>query len=73
MSKIDENQIHDRLKILSQIEPSSEATGRAVQRARDTLINEKSRQRASTKIWRNIFKSPITKFAAAAEIGRAHV
>ncbi len=67
MSKIDENQIHRRLKILSQIKPSSEATGRAIQRARDTLINkEKSRQRASTKIWRNIFKSPITKFAAAA-------
>ncbi len=67
MSKIDENQIHDRLKILSQIEPSSKATGRAMQRARDTLINkEKSRQRAGTKIWRNIFKSPITKFAAAA-------
>lgn len=67
MSKIDENQIHDRLKILSQIEPSSKATNRAIQRARDTLINkEKSRQRAGTKIWRNIFKSPITKFAAAA-------
>ena len=67
MSKIDENQIHRRLKALSQIKPSSEATDRAIQRARDTLINkEKSRQRAGTKIWRNIFKSPITKFAAAA-------
>ena len=67
MSKIDDNQIHDRLKILSQIEPSSKATGRAMQRARDTLINkEKSRQHAGTKIWRNIFKGPITKFAAAA-------
>ena len=67
MSKIDENQIDHRLKILSQIEPSSEATDRAIQQVRDTLINkEKSRQRASTKIWRNIFKSPITKFAAAA-------
>ncbi len=67
MSKIDENKMHRRLKALSQIKPSSEATGRAMQRARDTLINkEKSRQRANTKIWRNIFKSPITKFAAAA-------
>lgn len=67
MSKIDENQIHRRLKALSQIKPSSEATSRAIQQVRDTLINkEKSRQRASTKIWRNIFKSPITKFAAAA-------
>jgi len=67
MSKIDENKIHRRLKILSQIEPSSEATGRAIQRARDTLVNkEKSQQHANARIWRNIFKSPIIKFAAAA-------
>lgn len=67
MSKIDENQIHRQLKALSQIEPGSEATGRAIQRVRGTLINEeKSRQRASTKIWRAVFKSPVTKFAAAA-------
>jgi len=67
MSKNDENQIHHRLKILSQIEPSSKATNRAIQRARDTIVNkEKSQQRASSRIWRNILKSPITKFAAAA-------
>jgi len=66
MSKSDENQIEHRLKILSQIEPSSEATGRAIQRARDTLINEKSRQSSGTRIWRTVFKSPIAKLAAAA-------
>jgi len=66
MSKIGENQIEHELKILSQIEPSSEATGRAIQRIRDTLINEKSRHSASTKIWIKIFKSPIAKLAAAA-------
>ena len=67
MSKIDENKIEHKLKVLSQIEPRSEATDRAVQRVRDTLINkEKSRQGTSSRIWRNIFKSPITKFAAAA-------
>ncbi len=67
MSKNDENQIDHRLKILSQIEPNSKATDRAIQRARETLINEnKSRQGTNTRIWRNIFKSPITKFAAAA-------
>jgi len=67
MSKNDENRIDHRLKILSQIEPSSKATKRAIQRARDTIVNkEKSQQRASSRIWRNIFKSPITKFAAAA-------
>jgi hypothetical protein len=67
MSENDENQLHHRLKILSQIEPSSKATNRAIQRARDTIVNnEKSQQYANTCIWRNIFKSPITKFAAAA-------
>ncbi len=67
MSKIDENQIHRQLKALSQIEPGSEATGRAIQQVRDTLINEeKTRQCAGTRIWRTVFKSPIAKFAAAA-------
>jgi hypothetical protein len=67
MSKNDENKIHHRLKILSQIEPSSKATNRAIQRTRDTLVNkEKNQQHANARIWRNIFKSPITKFAAAA-------
>ncbi len=67
MSKIDENQIHRQLKALSQIEPGSEATNRAIQQVRDTLINEeKTRQCAGTRIRRKFFKSPITKFAAAA-------
>jgi hypothetical protein len=67
MSKIDENKIHRRLKALSQIKPSSEATGRAIQQVRDTLINkEKSRQCTGTRIWQTVFKSPIAKFAAAA-------
>jgi hypothetical protein len=67
MSKIDDNQIHDRLKTLSQIEPSPESTGRAVQRTRDALLNKENvRQSAEATIWRNIFKNPIIKFAAAA-------
>ena len=67
MSKIDDNQIHNRLKILSQIEPSSESTGRAVLRIRKILLNkENARQYAGTTIWRNIFMNPIIKFAAAA-------
>ncbi len=67
MSKIDENQIHHRLKALSQIKPSSEATGRAIQQVRDTLVNkEKTRQCTGTRIWQTVFKSPIAKFAAAA-------
>lgn len=67
MSKIDDNQIHNRLKSLSQIEPSSESTNRAVQRTRDTLLNkENARQYTGATIWRNIFKNPTIKFAAAA-------
>jgi hypothetical protein len=67
MSKIDENKIHRRLKALSQIEPSSKATNRAIQQVRDTLVNkEKTRQCTGTRIWQTVFKSPITKFAAAA-------
>ena len=37
MSQIDENKILDRLKRLSQVEPSKEATDRAMQRVRDTI------------------------------------
>ncbi|MBC8471400.1 MAG: hypothetical protein H8D56_18220 [Planctomycetes bacterium] len=67
MSSINNNQIHDRLKILSQIEPSSESTGRAVQRTRDALLNKANvHQYTGTTIWRNIFRNPIIKFAAAA-------
>jgi len=67
MSKNDENKIDHRLKIISQIEPSSKVTNCAIQRARDTIVNkEKSQQRASTRIWQTVFKSPITKCAAAA-------
>ena len=67
MSKIDENQIHRQLKALSQIGPGSEATNRAIQRVRDTLIDKETTQPgACVKIWRTVFKSPIAKFAAAA-------
>ena len=67
MSTIDNNKIHDRLKSLSQIEPSSESTGHAVQRTRDALLNKENvHQYASKTIWRNIFKDPIIKFAVAA-------
>jgi hypothetical protein len=67
MSKIEDNQIQDRLKILSQIKPSSGSTGRAVQKVKDALINkENTQQNAGTKIFHNIFTNQIIKFAAAA-------
>ena len=66
MSKTDDNQIQDRLKIISQIEPGSESINRAIQKTRDALINkENTQQYKGRKICRNIFKNPI-KFAAAA-------
>ena len=40
MSEIDENQIHDRLKRLAQIEPAQDAVERAKQRVRDTLVSD---------------------------------
>jgi len=42
MSDIGDNQIHDRLERLSQVEPTQEATDRAMQRVRDTLISDKA-------------------------------
>jgi hypothetical protein len=42
MSQIDENQVHDRLKRLSQVEPGQEATNRAMQKARDALTGEQA-------------------------------
>jgi hypothetical protein len=44
MSQINENEIHDRLKRLSQVEPGQEATDRAIQKARDALIAGEGRR-----------------------------
>ncbi|HUV64030.1 MAG TPA: hypothetical protein VMW24_09035 [Sedimentisphaerales bacterium] len=43
MSEIDENQIHDRLKRLSQIEPAQDAAERAVKQVRDVLMADEGR------------------------------
>jgi hypothetical protein len=42
MSQINENQINNRLKRLSQVEPTKEASDRAMQQVRDTLMSEKA-------------------------------
>jgi hypothetical protein len=44
MSQINENEIHDRLKRLSQVEPGQEATDCAIQKARDALIAGEGRR-----------------------------
>lgn len=66
MSKIDENEIRRRLKLISQIEPTSETTDRAMERVRNTLTGkEKGREDSDTRV-RQFLKKPIAKLAAAA-------
>ena len=48
MSQIDENEILDRLKNLSQVEPTKEASDRAIQQVRDALTSEKAIPRRGT-------------------------
>jgi outer membrane lipoprotein-sorting protein len=69
MSKISEEEIQRRLKLLSQVQPSTQSTDRAVQRVRCMLTEHK--QTTKTKnisIWRIIMRSRIIKLAAAAVI-----
>jgi hypothetical protein len=66
MSKIDENQIRRHLKTLSQIEPTSEATDRAMERVRSALVGKKQKRSSkSVSVW-PVMKRPIAKLAAAA-------
>ncbi len=60
MSEKDENQIRYRLKVLSQIEPSPNASQRAVQNVRNTLANQK------IKTGREIIRLFFNRFTAAA-------
>jgi hypothetical protein len=66
MSKIDENEILRRLKLISKIEPASETSGRAIQRLRNTLTGkEKGSEDIDTRV-RWFLRKPIAKIAAAA-------
>ena len=67
MSKINENEILQRLKLLSKIEPTTKATEQAINKTRSALTDkENRRQNSRPKIWSTIFKSNISKLAAAA-------
>jgi len=48
MSRIDESQIRDRLKALSQAGPSQEAADRAIQKVRDALTADETRRAGQT-------------------------
>ncbi len=69
MPKYNENEILQRLKLLSQLKPTSQATKRAIENVRQTLVNEPKREQIQhANIWHVIIKSPATKLAAAAVI-----
>jgi hypothetical protein len=63
MSQTDENKILDRLKNLSQVEPTKEATERAVEKVRDALIAGEARRVGFTP---PLLINGLIKFAAAA-------
>ena len=63
MSQISEDQIHDRLKRLSQVEPTKESADRAMQRVRDTLMSEKTIPKLRLRL-----PHIVAKLAAAAVI-----
>lgn len=67
MQKKNENHICDKLKMLSQIEPSSQASERAKERVRDTLMSTQNKPESVTvKIVQFLFSGQAMKFAAAA-------
>ena len=69
MSEIDEKEIERRFKAISQFELNPEMTIRDLERTRESLTGQMSKQQVRTKkIWRMIMKSPITKIATAAAI-----
>ncbi|MHC4426219.1 MAG: hypothetical protein ACYSYV_08995, partial [Planctomycetota bacterium] len=61
MSRIDESQIHDRLKRLSQVKPAKEAADHAVQKVRENLMSEKAIPRLRLRL-----PPIVAKLAAAA-------
>jgi hypothetical protein len=63
MSHLDDNHIHQRLERLSKVEPTQEATNRAMQRVRDSLMSEKAIPRLHFRLLPSV-----TKLAAAAAI-----
>jgi hypothetical protein len=69
MSKIDENEIHRRLEQLSRMEPSSQATDRAIKRVLDALTSEQARRPHKNKsVCRAVFRGSIMKLAAVAAL-----
>jgi outer membrane lipoprotein-sorting protein len=69
MSKISEDEIQRRLELLSQVQPSAQSTGRAVERVRSVLAEHKQAPKTKNiNIRRIIMRSRVIKLAAAAVI-----
>jgi outer membrane lipoprotein-sorting protein len=69
MSKISEEEIQRRLELLSQVQPSAQSAGRAVERVRSVLAEHKQVPKTKNiNIWRIIMRSRVIKLAAAAVI-----
>lgn len=69
MDRMSENEIRRHLESLSQVQPSPDSTNRALQQVRHMLTKqERANVTESTRIWRLIMQSKVTKLAAAAAI-----
>ena len=72
VSNMNEAEIRRRLEQLAQVQPSAEATQRATERVRQTLMQTQERSNArAASLWRTIMKSPLAKLATAAVIAIA--
>jgi len=69
MPEIDEKEIERRFESISKFELNHEVTARDLERVRESLTRQMSRQQPKgQKVWRIIMKSKITKLAAAAVV-----
>jgi hypothetical protein len=67
MSKMNEARLRQSLEMLSRVQPSPEATGRAIGRVRQTLLNDE-RLRARQSLWTAVMESRWSRWAAAAAV-----
>ena len=67
MAKFDEKEIRHKLEIISQITPTQQSTGRALEKVRRALISEEERD-SNVNLWSKFKNSRITRLAAAAVI-----
>ncbi len=67
MSKISETRLRQHLELLAGVQPSSQATGRALDRVRQIILNSENLQ-ARKSFWRIVMESKWSRLAAAAAV-----